>query len=428
MEADGGGERRLAIGAYGSFSVLTIANLCPYWSWPPGAGGPARVYNLNMEVSREVNVLQFSARPTLGHQKTGLSNWIGSRHVRHSDSYRERQDFHPAILAACYLLYKAGLPPDLCLSSLLKFLPRAGLKRMISKASIVQVEHPWLFDLAEKLSREKPLIYIAHNVEADLWENPAIGNLSLFQQLSNKLREMEYRAVRRADVVVAMSTCDAGALVDRYGAACEKISVIPNGVDTNLRRPPTSVEKNAARERLKLGGRAVLLFIGSDHYPNKEALKHIQKWQAQPANERHLLFLIVGTAGLGLQSTPNMRVAGFVPDISDYLLAADIALNPVSQGSGTSLKVVEYLACGLPTVSTPVGIRGLNLRPGEDVLVGDLEDFPQTITRLLEELPLREKLSKNGRRVVEENYSWEKLGESMLEIYQRVAHEAMPHR
>jgi glycosyltransferase involved in cell wall biosynthesis len=140
------------------------------------------------------------------------------------------------------------------------------------------------------------------------------------------------------------------------------------------------------------------------------------------------LFLIVGTAGLGLQSTPNMRVAGFVPDISDYLLAADIALNPISQGSGTSLKVVEYLACGLPTVSTSVGIRGLNLRPGEDILVGDLKDFPQTITTLVEDQRLREKLSKNGRRVVEENYSWEKLGESMLEIYQRVAHEAMPHR
>jgi glycosyltransferase involved in cell wall biosynthesis len=408
--------------------MLTIANLCPYWSWPPGAGGPARVYNLNMEVSRAFNVLQFSARPTFGHQRIGLSSWIGTRHVRHSDSYRECQYFHPVILAACYLLYRTGLPPDLFLSSLLNFLPAGYLKRLISGATLIQVEHPWLFEMAEKISGEKPLIYIAHNVEADLWENPAIGNHSFTLQLSKKLREVEKRAIKSADQIVAMSLCDAEALVDRYGADCKKISVIPNGVDTNLRRPPTTVEKSAARGRLKLEDRPVLLFIGSDHYPNKQALRHIQKWQARAGDERHLLFLIVGTAGLGLPGTPNMRIAGFVPDISDYLWAADIALNPVSHGSGTSLKVVEYLACGLPTVSTPVGIRGLDLTPGEDVLVGDLKDFPQLIATLVGDKRLRKKLSETGRRTVEESYSWEKLGKSMVEIYEKVAREGMPRR
>ncbi len=43
--------------------MITVADLCPYWSWPPTGGGPLRVYNLNKRVAAQVQVLQFSVRP-----------------------------------------------------------------------------------------------------------------------------------------------------------------------------------------------------------------------------------------------------------------------------------------------------------------------------------------------------------------------------
>ncbi len=45
--------------------------------------------------------------------------------------------------------------------------------------------------------------------------------------------------------------------------------------------------------------------------------------------------------------------------------AASVAVNPMVSGSGTNLKIVEYLAAGVPVVSTPFGMRGLDLRPDE---------------------------------------------------------------
>ncbi len=372
-------------------------------------------------MSQYVRILQFSVRPTFGHQQKGLSNWIGSREVRHSQSYWEYQYFHPFILATGYCLYKAGLHSDIYLSSLFKLLSPPQLKQMVSKASIVQVEHPWLFDLALQISKGKPLIYIAHNVEADLWENQTVNINPLIRHWIKKPRELEKRAVQKATATVAMSDRDAKTLVNLYGANHKKISIIPNGVDLKKRKPSPLTDRIYARERLKLDQRPVLLFIGSDHYPNKEALTHIQQWQTQLGNELGILILVVGKVGYGFQDTKTLRFEGFVEDVSDYLSAADIALNPITRGSGTSLKAVEYLACGLPTISTTVGIRGLNLRPGEDILIGDISDFPQLITRLVQDELLRGKLSQNGRQAVAQIYSWERLGKCMLEIYQRVS-------
>ena len=54
------------------------------------------------------------------------------------------------------------------------------------------------------------------------------------------------------------------------------------------------------------------------------------------------------------------------------LAAADVALNPVLHGSGTNLKVIEYLASGVPVVSTAFGVRGLEVgNGGEHLLVAD---------------------------------------------------------
>jgi glycosyltransferase involved in cell wall biosynthesis len=404
--------------------MLTVADLCPYWSWPPTAGGQLRVYNLNRVVARHVRVLQFSARPTLGHQRGGWLNWIGSRTCHIADHYLEYQYFHPLILGTSYLLYRLGLHSDMLLSPILKWLSPIHLRQAVRQASVIQVEHPWLFEMALHLTDGKPIIYVAHNVEASLWESLARKRGSLFAKLAGRTRELEREAVQRASVIVAMSRMDLDILVNEYSADLERIYVIPNGVDLNTRRPATPAEKMVARQRLGWDDRPILLFVGSDHYPNKEALGYIRRWQAQLGPELDVQFVVVGTVGRGVQSTEYMRIEGFVEDVTDYFIAADIALNPLVSGSGTSLKGVEYLACGLPTITTMTGIRGLEFVAGRDILLGDLSDFPQLIARLSSDPALQAKLACNGRRAVEQIYGWERLGQCMLEVYEKARQNA----
>ena len=396
---------------------LTIADLCPYWTAPPTGGGPIRVNRMNGVVARRLNVQQFSARPTFGHQSGGRANWIGSRTRRLSDRYTEFQYFHPLLLGAGYALYRAGQHTDLWLSSLLRLLSPRYLEHALDGADIIQIEHPWLAKLAHARASGRPLVYVAHNVEAVLWQRA--NNHGLSRKLLD-VYECEKHAVQQAAAVVAMSEADAQLLDERYGLSRSRVHIIPNGVDTTARQPVTAEQKKRLRARLGLDGRPVLLFTGSDHFPNKEALALIRQWQAALGPKLGVQFLVVGGVGQGVKSTGWMRVEGYVADVKDYLGAADIALNPLLSGSGTSLKIVEYLACGLPAITTGVGMRGLELVPERDVLCGPPEQFPALIEALVNDEALRLRLAENGRQAVVERYSWDTLGARMFDVYEQV--------
>lgn len=398
----------------------TIVDLCPYWTYPPTGGGPLRVHNMNRVVAKCQRVVQFSARPTLGHRQGGWGGLLKSRTRKVANRYWECQYSHPVVLGTSYLAYRMGLHSDIFMSSVLRLLAPRQLHQIVDQASIIQVEHPWLYDLASSLAGARPIVYIAHNVEAKLWKSAATEHWSLLSGLANRPRELEERAVRCASATVAMSVADADILINQYGADAARIHIIPNGVDLETRRPATREEKAAARLRLKLDNRPVLLFTGSDHYPNREALEHILRWQARLGPELGVQFVVVGSVGSGTSSTEHLRVEGFVDSVLDYLMAADVALNPLTSGSGTSLKVVEYLACGLPTVTTATGIRGLEFEAGNDVLLGDVHEFPQLMAQIIPDCELQAQLARNGRKAAEQRYGWESLGERMLNVYREV--------
>jgi glycosyltransferase involved in cell wall biosynthesis len=399
---------------------IVVADLCPYWTWPPTGGGPLRVHHLNRVVANRAQVLQFSARPTFGHRHGGWSNWVGSRACHITGRYQEYQYFHPAILGTGYLLYRSGLHSDLLLSPILQWLSPRQMHSALARASIIQVEHPWLFRLAREHAMGRPTIYVAHNVESALWQTSTHERVARFAGLACRARELEQEAVQQADAIVAMSAVDARTLTDEYGANPDHISIIPNGVDLSTRAVPTRGQKIAARKRVGLDKRPVLLFVGSDHYPNKQALRYILRWQAQLGRDLGVQFVVVGHVGQGVDSTEHMRITGFVEDARDYFLAADIALNPLTNGSGTSLKAVEYLAYGLPTITTETGVRGLKVAPGHDVLLGDVDEFPQLTARLVSDQSLQADLARSGRQFVERHYGWEQLGKRMLGMYERV--------
>ena len=65
--------------------MLTVVDLSPYWAWPPSTGGSQRVYNMNRRVAEQVQLLQFSARPRLEHQRAPSTGWLTSRSQQITD-------------------------------------------------------------------------------------------------------------------------------------------------------------------------------------------------------------------------------------------------------------------------------------------------------------------------------------------------------
>ena len=95
---------------------------------------------------------------------------------------------------------------------------------------------------------------------------------------------------------------------------------------------------------------------------------------------------------------------------------ADIALNPMMSGSGTNIKMLDYMAAGLPIISTPVGARGLNLENYSDAIICNISEFPLQIKKILKDKELYTRISCNGRKLVKEKYDWKKIVDDMEKI------------
>lgn len=98
---------------------------------------------------------------------------------------------------------------------------------------------------------------------------------------------------------------------------------------------------------------------------------------------------------------------------SNLYRQADIAINPMMSGSGTNIKMLDYMAAGLPVVTTAIGARGLDIRDRQDALICSLQEFPEKIQELVHNSSLRKDLIQNGRMLVEKKYDWKMIAQNM---------------
>jgi glycosyltransferase involved in cell wall biosynthesis len=201
-------------------------------------------------------------------------------------------------------------------------------------------------------------VYQALDVATE-WYQPSLRRLFARRHWERELRAIEAHALRGADLVVHVSPRDGERFVADFGVPRGKLLLVPNGIEPERFRPADPAQREALRASLGFSPRhRVAVFTGSPMVHNLEAARFILERLAPAcASRTHLKFLLLGDVARGALP-PNVRALGTVPDVLPYLAASDVALNPVTSGSGSSLKVPEYLAAGLPVVSTVFGMRG----------------------------------------------------------------------
>lgn len=106
---------------------------------------------------------------------------------------------------------------------------------------------------------------------------------------------------------------------------------------------------------------------------------------------------------------------------ADDLAAADVGVSwlpddPWSQGK-CGLKVLQYMAAGLPVVANPVGLQCDLVRHGETGFLAETPDqWAEAIARLAADAPLRRRLGAAGRRLVEQHYSVERSAQRFTDL------------
>lgn len=363
---------------------------------PPRRGNQIRTSQLLGHLGPDWDVESYS----LMIQRTDLPIPRSTHAV--SERWTDTRSLNPAMVAWTAAITRLGYPPVYA-STLMKAWPHGALRRALSRASVAWVCTPYASGWVRKHSPGRlPVVLDVHSIEADMYPPRKAAWTRL---IGREVEREERNAIRDADLVFV--TCDADkAAVAHTGAGTVK--VIPNGVDID-RFVPRQVDMVVARQALGLPTAATIgVFVGSGHPPNLEAVAHLER-QAAAYKQAGITVAVVGRCSGGRQPVDNVMYIGEVTDVVPYLQAADVALCPLVSGSGTSLKTIEYLAAGLPLVTTSVGVRGLGLEPGIDAEVCDLEKMPGRAGAVAADGRRRQELAHNARRAAE-RFSWEKIG------------------
>jgi len=294
------------------------------------------------------------------------------------------------------------------------------IRELSSKVDIVHFDHIHTAQYIEEVKSGVFKNIDEHNVEWIISKRLSKGESNpilklLYLQQSCSMRKYEKNRINLADMVTCCSEFDRERLLKL--SPDKRIEVIPNGVDIGY----FSEELDPIDENH-------IVFTGSmDWLPNVEgAIWFYEK--VLPLLKLKLdrvKVYIVGRAPLKklkeLHNPPEFTVTGTVPDIRPYYKNALCLIVPLLSGGGTRLKILEAMAAGCPVVSTKVGAEGINVENEKNLLIADSpEEFSSAIVRLKREKELRERLINEGRKLVEENYSWEIISKRLAKIYSEI--------
>ncbi len=291
----------------------------------------------------------------------------------------------------------------------------AALRRQGEEAVCV-IAPPYLFPAVRRSLPRTPLIYDAHNVEKDM-KAAVLGESC--PELVEEIAEVERECALTARAVSACSREDIRRFGECFDLPPERCLLVPNGCDGASARFASAQERRALRRRLLYPDVPLALFIGSGHQPNIEAMSLICRMAGELPDVQFLAAGSVGTQP-AVREAPrpdNVHLLGIVSDAVKNLLlrAADVGLNPVVSGSGTNLKLIEYAAVGLETVSTPFGLRGIEEPLDPCVHVCAPEEFPRTIRRVLTQPASSQALADTAQRVAA-RYDWRAVMRPLEEL------------
>ncbi len=117
----------------------------------------------------------------------------------------------------------------------------------------------------------------------------------------------------------------------------------------------------------------------------------------------------------------NVEVLGYVKDIGKIYENSDIAIAPMRYGGGIKGKIAEAIAFGLPVVTNSISLKGFDLMPGEEILLGDTpNEFSDSVIRLLTDDGLCQKIKYNAWEHIKLNYSEDAVGIKLFGLISKV--------
>ena len=392
--------------------------LTPYLPFPDSSGGQIRSYNLIKGLSKKHKITLFS--------------------LIKDDSERK---FIPELEKYCVKVkvFKRSKSPWTLRNILLTgfgpypFLVIRNLSPYETKAvqeEITQVDydliHAETFYVMPHIPETKtPILLVEQTIEYLVYKHyvEGIKNPILRSLLSidvAKLKYWETKFWKKADGVVAVSESDRKEMLKLVPDL--KVNLVPNGVNLDFFK-----EKDSWRSP-----EPKILFIANFKWlQNVEAAELLLK-EVFPRVHAKSFKAKVWVVGQHIPEeilkykSENIIIDNLSEDdqegIRNAYYESSVFVSPLRGPGGTRLKHLAAMAAKLPLVTTSVGAEGLGAADGREVIIRDTsKEIADATLRILEDEKLAKEIAENARKLVEQKFSWYKMGEYLDKIYEKTA-------
>lgn len=239
-------------------------------------------------------------------------------------------------------------------------------RKLILREKITHIilEHPYFGWLGYLLAKALPVKYVVRSQNIEFMRSKSIG-----RWWWKGLKWYEQWVYKSCDLIFFISDDDRNFAVNHLGISPTKSITATYGIRLNDIPSGKVLARKTLEDRHGIQSHeAILLFNGAlYHHTNYDAVTVILEKINPVLLKQNLEYKIV-ICGKGLPDEfnelrghrdKNIIFAGFVDNISEYFLAADIFLNPILAGGGIKTKAVEALAHNCTVISTQIGAMGL---------------------------------------------------------------------
>jgi polysaccharide biosynthesis protein PslH len=292
-----------------------------------------------------------------------------------------------------------------------------------SPPDIIHVEHLRMAQYGLRWRREWPVVWDAVDHLSSLYEQAEKASASRFWRLIAKyeaprLWSYESWLIGQFPVTLVISREDQRLFQLMNPVYADRVQVTHPGLPLTPIEGPTPRATNT------------LVITGAlNYHPNVASIHYFVK-QVFPLvllQRPDVRLQLVGAnpdASIRALRSSQIEVTGFVPSLFEYLRSATVALAPIQYGSGIQNKVLEAFLTETPLVCSSVALRGLDVKPGEHVLVADTAvDFANAVVQLLSDPDLRERIGRAGRHYVEQHHDLKITTQNLVDIYEQVRSE-----
>jgi glycosyltransferase involved in cell wall biosynthesis len=357
---------------------------------PPNSGGEVRLFHFYCELSKYFNITLLSSAQLNGEQEAvwHTNNFVEMRVPKDDNFATQWQRLSPS----------AG-DGDLSgpsIASAGKYFTDLHKAYFAAYASTDLIIHESPFTLHYDLFRgldDKPRIYNSYNCEYELYKKLHASSTS--NDIPALVHEVEKELLLSADLVTYCGEDDLKSFEAMTCKPLTKVLFSPNGMIGK------AAPRLKAQRKLKNA-----VFIGSGHLPNVQAAQFIVKHIAPSCPD--FTFDVIGDCLPPGKYPSNVVRHGLVDAStkSELISNADIAINPMLSGGGSSLKILDFIAHGVPVLSTPIGMRGFEFKNGADCVLIDIKDFARELKSYSGKCAQLAAIANSAYRFSLNRYTW----------------------